>query len=502
MGKKIFTLLSCLSLVIGMLGVVSCAGTTDTASGTTTVAVTGVTLSDSTASVVIGSTLTLTATVAPDDATDKTVTWKSSDEAKATVKDGVVTGIAAGDVVITATSVSDTTKSASCTVTVSENVIAVTDITLSSSAETISVDGTVTLTAAIAPDNATDKTYTWKSSDETIATVKDGKVTGVKAGEADITVTSAADSTKTATCKVTVQNVAVTSVDLTAASATVSTGSTLQLVVALTPSNATITSGSIVSSDTAVATVDEATLLVTGVKAGTATITVSVTDYAGTKVTKDLAIEVKDVAPTALTLSKSTLSLMAGGSETLTATFTPSNTTNKEITWTSGNESIATVAGGVVTAVGIGSTTITATSKADTNVVATCTVSVNPLAITMQTGVGGAWLHLKASWGSSASAVAYSDMDLTTTAKQPTVVTASGATISYGGWVAQQECSSGSGYYIWGLNFNGAGFIDSGTHTLTCYLTISGTSYKVTVKFEGKNDKNNAEFTIDSVTFE
>jgi uncharacterized protein YjdB len=494
MGKKIFTLLACLSLVMSMLGVVSCAGTTDAASGTTTVAVTGVTLSESTASVVIGSTLTLTATVAPDNATDKSVTWASSDDSKATVNDGVVTGIAAGDVVITATSVSDTTKSASCTVTVSENVIAVTGITLSSSAETISVTGSVTLTAAIEPANATNKAYTWKSSDEKIATVKDGKVTGIAAGSADITVTSTADSTKTATCKVTVENVAVTSVDLTAASATVDTGSTLQLVVTLTPANATITDGSIVSSDTAVATVDEATLLVTGKKAGTATITVSVTDYAGKIVTKDFAIEVKDVAPTALALSKSSVGLLAGGTETLTATFTPSNTTNQEVTWSTDDDKVATVANGVVTAVGIGSTTITATSKADTKVVATCTVSVNPLVITMQTGVGGAWIHLKAAWSDSAYALTKASLDVAT--NKPVISGGNSYALTIDG-----ECSSGTGYYVWGLGFSSANFTGAGTYTCTFDLTIGSDVYTVVTTFEGKNSTANAEFTIVSSTF-
>ena len=92
----------------------------------TTVNVTGITLSETAASLTVGGeTLTLTATVAPDDATDKTVTWTSSDPTVATVANGVVTAVAAGTATITATATNgtdDTTddKTATCTITVTD----------------------------------------------------------------------------------------------------------------------------------------------------------------------------------------------------------------------------------------------------------------------------------------------------------------------------------------------------------------------------------------------
>ena len=91
-----------------------------------TVDVTGVTLSQTAASMTVGGeAVTLTATVAPDDATDKTVTWTSSDPSVATVADGVVTAVAAGTATITATATNgtdDTTddKTATCTITVTD----------------------------------------------------------------------------------------------------------------------------------------------------------------------------------------------------------------------------------------------------------------------------------------------------------------------------------------------------------------------------------------------
>ena len=166
------------------------------------VAVTGVSV-DATASVNVGETTTLTATVSPDNATNKNVTWTSSDETIATVDaNGVVTGVAAGEATITVTSVADNTKTADCTVTVTT--VAVTSVSVDATAS-VNVGKTTTLTATVSPDNATNKNVTWTSSDEAIATVDaSGVVTGVTAGTATITVKSAEDASISASCTVTV----------------------------------------------------------------------------------------------------------------------------------------------------------------------------------------------------------------------------------------------------------------------------------------------------------
>lgn len=166
------------------------------------VAVTSVSV-DATTSVNVGETTTLTATVSPDNATNKNVTWTSSDETVATVDaSGVVTGVAAGTATITVTSVADNTKTATCTVTVTT--VAVTGVSVDATAS-VGVGETTTLTATVSPNNATNKNVTWESSDNTVATVDaNGVVTGVAAGTATITATSVADNTKTASCTVTV----------------------------------------------------------------------------------------------------------------------------------------------------------------------------------------------------------------------------------------------------------------------------------------------------------
>ena len=170
------------------------------------IAVEGITLDKTTATVEEGATVTLTATVTPENATDKTVTWSTSNEAIATVSGGVVTGVKAGEVTITAKAGD---KSATCTVTVTAattepEVVPVTGVTLNQTTVTLDIDQSITLTATVAPENATNKAVTWASDKTDVATVDaNGKVTAVAAGTANITVTTQ-DGGKTATCVVTV----------------------------------------------------------------------------------------------------------------------------------------------------------------------------------------------------------------------------------------------------------------------------------------------------------
>ena len=165
--------------------------------------VTGVSVTPTAGSVTVGQTLTLTASVAPADATNKAVTWSSSSDSIATVSDeGVVTGVAEGDATITVTT-EDGGFTATCNVTVEAATVAVTGVTVSPTSDSITVGETLTLTATVAPENATNKTVTWSTSEATVATVEDGVVTGVSAGNATITVTTE-DGGFTATCDVTV----------------------------------------------------------------------------------------------------------------------------------------------------------------------------------------------------------------------------------------------------------------------------------------------------------
>ena len=167
------------------------------------IAVTKVTLSETTATMTIGGELELTATIEPKNATDQRLTWSSSDTGVATVdSNGKVTAKAAGTATITATAASGIT--AACEITVSDEVIEVTAVTLDRTKATVKVGKSLQLTATIEPSGATDQKLEWTSSDSDIAIVTDGRVTGVAPGEVTITVKTT--NGKTATCTITVEN--------------------------------------------------------------------------------------------------------------------------------------------------------------------------------------------------------------------------------------------------------------------------------------------------------
>ena len=247
----------------------------------TDVPVTGVSLNTSTLNLIEGGTDTLTATVEPNNATNRNVTWSSDNPSVATVNNGVVSAVSEGTATITVTAQGDSTKSASCTVTVTAAAVPVTGVTLNKTSTSLYVGDTETLTATVAPDNATDKTVTWTSSNPSVATVENGVVTAVAPGTAVITVTTE-DGAKTATCTVTV-TVPVTGVTLSQTQASLyynRTPNTLTLTATVAPDNATNQAVNWTSSDSAVATVDQ-NGVVTALARGTAVITAAAADGSG-----------------------------------------------------------------------------------------------------------------------------------------------------------------------------------------------------------------------------
>ena len=160
--------------------------------------VTSISLSQQSIQLKVGEIKILTATVKPSDATDKTVTWTTSDASIATVKDGVITAVGSGSAIITATAGD---KSATCTVSV---LVPVTSVSLDKSEVTLSVGGSVTLVATVHPANASNKELNWMCSDISIATVDKGTVKAVKAGKCTITVVTV-DGEFKATCTIIVK---------------------------------------------------------------------------------------------------------------------------------------------------------------------------------------------------------------------------------------------------------------------------------------------------------
>ena len=243
------------------------------------VAVEEIVLGQATATLVEGETMTLVATVTPDDATEKSVTWTTSDEAVATVDEaGVVTAVSAGVATITAKAGD---VEATCEVTVERAFVAVEEITLDQTAATLVEGETITLVATVTPDEATDKSVTWTTSDEAVATVdEEGVVTAISAGVA--TITAKAGDVE-ATCEVTVESafVAVEEITLDQTAATLVEGEAITLVATVTPDEATDKSVTWTTSDEAVATVDEEGV-VTAISAGVAIITAKAGDVEAT----------------------------------------------------------------------------------------------------------------------------------------------------------------------------------------------------------------------------
>ena len=177
----------------------------DASTQPSTVAVTGVSLNTTSATLEVGKSTTLTATVLPTNATNKNVTWSSSNTSVATVSNGTVTAKAAGTATITVTT-QDGSYKATATVKVtqpSSTTVAVTGVSLNTTSATLEVGKTTTLTATISPSNATNKNVTWSSSNTSVATVSNGTVTAKAAGTAKITVTTS-DGNKTASATITV----------------------------------------------------------------------------------------------------------------------------------------------------------------------------------------------------------------------------------------------------------------------------------------------------------
>ena len=158
-------------------------------------------------------------------------------------------------------------------------VVSVTGVTLNKTSTSIQVGGTETLTATVSHKDAANKKVTWKSSNAAIASVDaNGKVTGVKAGEATITVTTE-DGGKTATCKVTVSDkeIKVTGVKLNKSETSLLVGGNETLTATVLPEDATNQNVTWKSDKPEIATVD-ANGKVTAVKVGEATITVTTED--------------------------------------------------------------------------------------------------------------------------------------------------------------------------------------------------------------------------------
>ena len=241
-----------------------------------------------------------------------------------------------------------------------------TTVSFSTDAVFLAVGKAVNIKASAKPYAATKKGVTYKTSDESIATVNTkGKLTGVAIGECQLTATSVYDTAVSASIPVKVI-VPVQKVTLTADSNTVFVGKTLQLTASCTPTDATLQTYTYATSNAAVASVDNDGL-VTGFKRGKATITA----YSADGLAKTTFAVVVTQAPQSVSISPESVAAAAGKKVQAKATVLPADTDDKTVTWSTGDAGVATVnAKGQVTIVSVGQTQLTVTSNADASITA------------------------------------------------------------------------------------------------------------------------------------
>ncbi len=302
---------------------------------------------------------------------DKKVTWSSSDESIATVKNGLVTAVSEGTSTITATVGN---FSASCNIKVYQP-IPLESISLSE--ENLNWDitrqGDIQLTVNYAPANTTvNKKVTWSSSDEDIVHIatsgqykETALITGRKPGVVTIT---AKVGDKVTTCIINFT----ASLDhwyLSANELEMNVGDKEQIDTIFVPDYTTADKKvTWSSSDESIATVENG--LVTAVSEGTATITATNTD--GSTNTCNIYVSIPRIPAESLSIDKEYAIINVEQQETLTASYGPDNTTDT-LSWVSSDESVATVDDGVVTAIASGCCTITASIG---NLTASCNVNV------------------------------------------------------------------------------------------------------------------------------
>ena len=329
--------------------------------------VSGVSLNKASLTLYVGETESLAATVAPEDASDKTVAWSSDNSAVASVSNGKVTANKPGTAVIKVVT-NDLSKEAACTVTVKRHAESV---ELSQKEIKLYLGENRSLTATVLPSDASDKNVTWSSSNPNVATVSTaGNVVSKSVGTTVITVKTA-DGGHQASCHVTVLEPVVyaTSLTITPQALNMNIGESASLTLQMLPSNA---NEKLVweSDNESVARVVNGDITAVGV--GVAKIMVKGKNVTSNEVTVTV---IDKFAVTGVKLNESEKSLQVGDSFTLTATVLPEDARDKTVTWSSDKESVATVKDGVVTAVSPGTAIIKVTAGAGA-FSATCSVTV------------------------------------------------------------------------------------------------------------------------------
>jgi len=359
----------------------------------TTIPVTSITISGGTAITTDGGTLQLSSSVLPANATNKTITWSiSSGTDKASISaTGLVTALDNGTATAKATAADGSGVFGTATITISNQVIPVSSITISGGTAIATDGGTLQLTASVLPANATNKTVTWSitsGSAYAIINSSTGLLTAVANGTVTVRATANDGSNVSGSMVVTITNqtipaIPVTSISVTGTggATTISTGGgTLQLIATVLPANATnktvtwsITSGS------AYATINSLTGLLTAVDNGAVNVRATAADGSGVFGTATITISNQVIPVSSITISGGTAITTDGGTLQLSSSVLPANATNKTITWSisSGTDKASISATGLVTALDNGTATAKATAADGSGVFGTATIIIS-----------------------------------------------------------------------------------------------------------------------------
>ena len=325
--------------------------------------------------------VTLKASVIPENAYDRSVTWTSSNPDVVSVdENGKITALKISSTPVTITAkTNDQSFTAACAITVTPK--RATGVQMSDADVALEQKKTFALTATVLPENADNCAVTWRSSDPSVATVNEnGVVTAVSSeGVARIIATSV-DGGFTAECVVTALHIRAMGIALNSTEFDMLNCDTFQLVAEMQPIGAEAKSMEWRSSDESVVTVS-GDGLVTAHRAGSAVVTVTATDYEGRTHQAACEFSIAPVRATGVRLSKELMGLRVGASDTLTATVEPDAANDKSVRWKSSDASIASVTSSgecsaAIRGLKAGSVTITATTT-DGGLTASCRVNVS-----------------------------------------------------------------------------------------------------------------------------
>jgi len=314
--------------------------------------VSGIEVNSTNISLVEGESKTLITTVLPVNATNKNLTFTSSNTSVATVVNGKITGKGEGNCIITIKSNNGITRKVN--VTVNKEIITPTDLTLSVSSISLSINETYSINALVSPLNATIKTLNYSSSNTRVATVENGLIKAISPGGSTISVKTNNGIEKK--IYVEVKTIEPTNLILSKENTTLKVGEKETITYSIVPSNVTNKNITWSSSNSSVVSVLNGVL--TANKIGEAVVTSKIGNI---KKTINVKVVNKKINVESVSITGPT-NVFVSEQISLKAVINPSNATNQKITWKTSDNKIASInQNGVVTGLKKGEATITAT---------------------------------------------------------------------------------------------------------------------------------------------